>query len=316
MASKKMNKGSKRILLFTYFEGLIRRKRVAGYHSTADLYRATNNWIKKFSRGHSIRLEEISQGFIDKFHHYLLAQGYLKTNSIVSYINNFRAMYNTAIREKMIHPRIHPFSYLSLHKEKTAKRAISKKKIESICRLNLQKRPDLSLSADLCIFSYLACGIPFIDLAHLKKTNIIGNEIVYNRKKTGALIRIHITKGMQKLLNKYKGENGTFLFPILKKREETTYEEYKSYLLNYNTHLKEIGEMLHIPIQLTSYVIRHSWATEALKQHTPVALISQALGHTSEKTTRYYLDQLDQSELDRANALITKSIDQILRESA
>lgn len=74
--------------------------------------------------------------------------------------------------------------------------------------------------------------------------------------------------------------------------------------------------MLTTSIQLTSYVIRHSWATEALKRHTPVAVISQALGHTSEKTTRYYLDQLDQSELDQANALITKSIDCLLKKSA
>lgn len=39
--------------------------------------------------------------------------------------------------------------------------------------------------------------------------------------------------------------------------------------------------MLTTPVVLTSYVIRHTWVTEALRQHVPVALIS--LGHTSEK---------------------------------
>lgn len=36
------------------------------------------------------------------------------------------------------------------------------------------------------------------------------------------------------------------------------------------------------------------------------------LGHTSEKTTRFYLAQLDQSELNRANAIITGSLDMIV----
>lgn len=168
----------------------------------------------------------------------------------------------------------------------------------------------------MCIFSFLSCGMPFVDLAHLTQKNIIGAEIVYNRIKTGTLIRIRITEGMKHLLNKYKGRNATYLFPILTKGDKTTHEEYKLCLLNYNTNLKEIGEMLGILTPLTSYVIRHSWATEALRKYTPIAVISQALGHTSEKTTRFYLDQLDQSELDQANALITNAVDTILRGKA
>ncbi len=67
-----------------------------------------------------------------------------------------------------------------------------------------------------------------------------------------------------------------------------------------------IGARLHLSVKLTSYVARHSWATEALRQNIPVAVISQAMGHTSEKTTRIYLAQLDQSVLNKANAKITK----------
>ncbi|WP_233567400.1 hypothetical protein [Parabacteroides sp. AM58-2XD] len=42
---------------------------------------------------------------------------------------------------------------------------------------------------------------------------------------------------------------------------------------------------------------------------TPVAIISQALGHTSERTTRHYLAALDQSRLNSANEIITKGLD-------
>lgn len=309
MATNRKNKQLKTVLRCKYFEELIDRKRKNKNHSTADLYRAVNNWLNKFTKGHPQMLREITPNFVDNFSNYLQSLGYLKTNTIVSYISNFRAMYNTAIRERIIHPKFHPFANLSLRKEKTAKRAVPKKVFENICQLDLQQEPDLAMSADLCTFSFLACGIPFVDLSHLTKDNIIGEDIIYNRAKTKTPIRIHITKGMHRLLNKYEGQNGIYLFPILMNGAETLHEEYKAILRAYNDNLKEIGNRLEIPIHLTSYVIRHTWATEALKQHIPIAIISQALGHTSERTTRYYLDQLDQSELDKANILITKSVD-------
>lgn len=64
------------------------------------------------------------------------------------------------------------------------------------------------------------------------------------------------------------------------------------------------------------YIFRHSWATIAYRKYTPVAIISQALGHTSEKTTRHYLAQLDQSELSKANILITGTVDNIVKRRA
>ena len=65
-----------------------------------------------------------------------------------------------------------------------------------------------------------------------------------------------------------------------------------------------------------TYTLRHSWATEALRQNIPVAVISQAMGHTSEKTTRIYLAQLDQSVLNKANAKITKKAADMFLERA
>ena len=67
---------------------------------------------------------------------------------------------------------------------------------------------------------------------------------------------------------------------------------------------------------ITFHQRRHSWATEALRQNIPVAVISQAMGHTSEKTTRIYLAQLDQSVLNKANAKITKKAADMFLERA
>lgn len=50
------------------------------------------------------------------------------------------------------------------------------------------------------------------------------------------------------------------------------------------------------------YVARHSWATLARNQGVPLTLISEGMGHSSEKTTRIYLASIDTAELDRANS--------------
>lgn len=82
----------------------------------------------------------------------------------------------------------------------------------------------------------------------------------------------------------------------------------------YNARLKRIGQTLRLPNPFTSYVVRHSWASEALRCDMPMALISQALGHSSEKTTRFYLEELDISRLAHANMKVIGSVNRILEK--
>ena len=56
------------------------------------------------------------------------------------------------------------------------------------------------------------------------------------------------------------------------------------------------------------YVARHSWASIAKSRNIPVSIISDGMGHESEKTTRIYLASLDNFAVDKANNLIIKSI--------
>lgn len=52
------------------------------------------------------------------------------------------------------------------------------------------------------------------------------------------------------------------------------------------------------------YVARHSWASIARGNQVPVAVISEALGHTSEHTTLIYLASFEPASVDRANRMI------------
>ena len=72
--------------------------------------------------------------------------------------------------------------------------------------------------------------------------------------------------------------------------------------------MKEIAVILKLPIPLTLYVARHSWASVAKAKGVPVSVISEGLGHDSEATTQIYLASLDSSVVDKANSMILKSL--------
>ena len=53
------------------------------------------------------------------------------------------------------------------------------------------------------MFSYLCCGINFIDIAYLKRSNIKGDRIVYSRHKTGKIINFPLQPHAIELIKKY-----------------------------------------------------------------------------------------------------------------
>jgi len=152
-------------------------------------------------------------------------------------------------------------------------------------------------------------GISFIDLAFLKVENIYDNRIEYKRRKTGRLYSIPIIPPLQKLLDKYlKGKSkGDFILDIINSSDpQQQITSVRSKLRRYNRSLKEIGKLCEIETPLTSYVARHSYATIAKKKGVPTAVISEALGHSSEEVTQVYLDSFDRKTLDDFHNLITE----------
>ena len=68
-----------------------------------------------------------------------------------------------------------------------------------------------------------------------------------------------------------------------------------------NKALHKIGEKLGIPIDLTTYVARHSYATVLKRSGVSTAIISESLGHSSEKVTQIYLDSFENTQIDEAS---------------
>ena len=83
--------------------------------------------------------------------------------------------------------------------------------------------------------------------------------------------------------------------------EARLYLRYKYNLSHYLRFFRSMSQRLNLPIKLSFNVARHSWASLARREGIPVSVISTGLGHTSEKTTQIYLDELDNTTVDAAN---------------
>lgn len=261
------------------------------------------NSLLKYNKHLNILFSDINLTWLRKYEAWLRTEG-IAENTIGIRFRTIRAMFNIAITEKYVNPNCYPFHIFKvskLHKE-TAKRALNKSDIKKITEY---KTNDLRLqfAIDIFSFTYLMGGINFVDIASLTKENIIDNRLLYNRKKTGRLIKLPIQPKAKDLITKYQDSENPYLFPILKAYHIT--EQQKSnrihkIITKINKQLKDLGKELKLPINITTYVARHSFATVLKRSGVSTSLISESLGHSSEKVTQIYLDSFDNSQMDNA----------------
>ena len=99
-----------------------------------------------------------------------------------------------------------------------------------------------------------------------------------------------------------------YLLPIIRDGESHARSSYRNVQYKVNQCLKEIGRMLGLKTPLTMYVARYSWASLAKSREVPLSVISDGLGHASERVTRIYLSTLDMNAVDEANRMIINGI--------
>lgn len=138
-------------------------------------------------------------------------------------------------------------------------------------------------------------------MAFMKFSNIINGRIKYRRKKTAKLYDIKITEQLSELLGFYMKdkESDDFIFPIIKRTKiSDQYKDIEWARKRFNRGLKKLAELCKIEEKLTSYVARHSFATQAMLNDVPLQVISAMLGHAKLSTTQIYLASLPSEVMD------------------
>ena len=273
---------------------------------TAETYTTTMNSFRRFLEGHDIPFRSVTPELVENYETWLLKKG-LSRNSTSFYMRILRAVFNHAVDLGHV-PISEPFRHVYTGVDKTRKRAIPLSVIRRMKALDLESRPDLAFSRDMFLFSFFTRGMSFVDMAYLRPGSISQGCLSYVRKKTGQLLRIHWEDCMQEIVDRYPAGDAGYLLPIITDPGRDDRNQYRNVLFHVNAGLAEISRMLHLDPPITTYVARHSWATAAYSQNVPVSIISEALGHDSERTTRIYLASVSNSRVDRANSMIIKKL--------
>lgn len=236
-------------------------------------------------------------------------------NTISTYMRTLQAVYNRWMSPGIegYNPVLFKDVYTKV--ESRTKRALTAEQMEQLRNTDfsvLTLRQQQVLTYFLLMF--MLRGMPFIDLAHLRKSDLRNRRITYRRHKTGKLMVVDVPPDAMRLLQKYRDKTDSeYLFPLLHGGlfMEEHHHRYQETLRHFNRELARLMKQLLPGVSVSSYMARHTWATLAYHSGVPVGLISQSLGHSSIRVTMTYLKPFDAEVIDRINrqviSLVKKS---------
>ncbi len=285
---------------------LVERKLKEQEPGTAKWYSDSVRAITKFNDEQPIKFFELTVTLLKEFEAEHKARGN-SNNTISAYLRGVSAVYNSAIKEDKFEPEKNPFYYYKIPtSRRTKKKALPKENFSTISELNYSVGSNLFHVKNYLLSMFNCRGMNLIDLAKLRVCDIKDDRIFYGRSKTDDPLSVRITVEFRAILDYYISgkENDDFIFPIGYDGSVEYFKKYRSDRRLVNKLCKIIAKDAQLKVPLTSYYIRHSWATIAKNMGIPTEVISEGLGHHSLKTTEIYLKSFNNEVLDKANDLI------------
>ena len=290
-------------------EFYIGRLRKEGRHSTAHVYKNAIFSFSKFCGTSNVSFRQVTRERLRRYGQYLYECG-LKPNTISTYMRMLRSIYNRGVEAGSA-----PYVPRLFHDVYTGVDVRQKKALPAgeLHRLLYEdpKSERLRRTQTIAALMFQFCGMSFADLAHLEKSALDQSVLRYNRIKTKTPMSVEVLDTARGMINQLRSNQEPipdcpdYLFDILcgnkKRKDERAYREYQSALRRFNNCLKDLARALRLNSPVSSYTLRHSWATTAKYRGVPIEMISESLGHKSIKTTQIYLKGFELRERTEVN---------------
>ena len=297
--------------------GLLRKE---GRFSTAHVYQNALFSFNKFCGNASVSFRQVTRDRLRRYGEHLYDSG-LKPNTVSTYMRMLRSIYNRGVEAGSA-----PYVHRLFHEVYTGVDVRQKRALPVVAlRRILYEDPHsdrLRRTQAIAALMFQFCGMSFADLSHLEKSALDSNVLRYNRVKTKTPMSVEVLDSAQEMLEQLRNRRSPrpgcpdYLFGILqgdkKRKDEKAYREYQSALRRFNYCLKSLAKRLRLNFPVTSYTLRHSWATTAKYRGVPIEMISESLGHKSIKTTQIYLkgfELKERTEVNRMNLSYVKRCD-------
>ncbi|MGQ8335818.1 phage integrase SAM-like domain-containing protein [Sunxiuqinia sp. A32] len=257
-----------------------------GYR-TIRAYHSTLKNLKEFNP--NLEWNDLDLDFYADFLKYLASNGYSK-NTIASRIKNLKVFCNAASQRK-IHDNI-SFKSFKKQSEESFNIYLDEEELKAIHKLDLSKKPYLDRVRDIFLVGCWT-GCRFSDLDKVTRSNIEGDYLKIEQKKTEKRVTIPLHPVVVSILEKYEGEmpqmisNQKFndyikdVCSLAKLKSKVTKSITKGGKRKSETYKK--WEMV------SSHTARRSFATNLYKSGFPSLSIMAITGHKTEKAFYSYI---------------------------
>ena len=310
-------KGTRR-LLSPLLEETLRHLKPKRSARTIGNYRSSINKAKVFAGAgwERMALEDVTRKWTDGFACWLERCHGDKPQTVNFYLRTFRALYVHALARSTAGTDGKPFGGCRPGGSFPSRRALKREEVQRLLSPELRRRlPGHQRQAlDILVFILYARGMVFKDVYGLTWRMVADGHIRYRRSKTGVPVDVEVVPELEEIMCRHHREGSPFVFPFLHMPRAGCPEKElpeESALRRVNRSAREIGRMVGLSVPLTTYVLRHTWATLMLEDGNPVELISQCMGHTSIRTTQIYLSRISSGKTDSA---VNGMYDRMLRK--
>ena len=280
----------------------------AGRTGNARAYKDVYNSFFKFHKNKNLVFREITPTLLDKYETYL--RGNKNTDGGIGVkMREIRALFNDAVKKGVVDERYYPFKVykVSKLKGKGIKKALTRDEMKLMESFDTSNYPHLIDTKNYMVFCYYMGGMNFVDMMKLRWDNIQLDRILYIRSKTKGRFSVKMLEPVKEVIAYYKNQNRCtdYVFPLLLKENLTPIQvenrKHKT-LSRFNKELKEIAKIQGVEQNVTSYVIRHSFATNLKFAGISTDLIGESMGHADVSITQAYLKEFKDDIIDDAMA--------------
>lgn len=258
----------------------------------------TTSFLEGFKEFKKMQVKTLKDGSLRK----------VKNSTVRNYLYEIRAIYNACVKRYELHDK-RPFMglFADLH---VSKRRVKNAYLDKETLRILQEVKGLPTgqqrAVDLSLLQFYLGGADFIDIHHLKWSQIVANRVYLKRAKLGEKAEefdVRIFDGAWDIINKYK-TTGVYVFPWSKDRVK-----YATFRRTHTRSLQAVCKKLKIetkpkPEVIATKTIRHSFATIAKFMFIDIDVIRELMGHERDDIDTVYKDKYPQEVRDDAHLKI------------
>lgn len=288
----------------------INQLRQEGREGSAIIAQTALNRFNQFKPG-TIYFYQVTVDWLKQFAAELLKENRSITTAGM-YLREMRAVFNLAIGLQFITKEIYPFGKgkFSIREELKIKLPVGADALHKLKQYQPVNQWE-KRAVDYWFFCYYSNGMNIADVLSLRREDLQGDFIVYDRNKTQHLktevrkIYIPIRQELQEIMLRCGSHDispKALLFGVLNDEMSPRQKKLKTTKFNgkLNRYLRKIGRSLDIP-NLTTGLARHTFANQMLNAGQTKEYIQYALGHNNITTTEHYVGSFMIDTIMKAN---------------